>query len=50
MRYTLITKNGKVMIFYIKATAELYQIINGGVIVGATKVDPVVKEPAVVEL
>lgn len=32
MQYTLITKTGKIMQFYIKATAELYQQINGGVV------------------
>lgn len=34
MKYILITKNGTVMQFYIKAVAELYQTINGGTIVG----------------
>ena len=33
MKYTLIMANGKVMCFYIKAMAEVYQQINGGVIV-----------------
>ena len=32
MPYTLITSKGKIMQFYIKATAELYQQINGGVV------------------
>lgn len=32
MRYILITKKGKVMCFYIKAVAEMYQVIEGGVI------------------
>lgn len=32
MRYTLITKNGKIMQFHIKSVAELYQQINGGVV------------------
>jgi hypothetical protein len=32
MQYTLITKNGKIMQFYIKSVAELYQSINGGVV------------------
>ncbi len=32
MRYTLITPKGKVMVFFVKAVAELYQVINGGVI------------------
>ena len=30
MSYTLITKTGRVMQFYIKSVAELYQTINGG--------------------
>lgn len=33
MKYTLISKNGKVMTFFVKAVAELYQTINGGVII-----------------
>lgn len=33
MQYTLITKQGKVMQFYVKAVAELYQSINGGVVI-----------------
>ena len=33
MQYTLITKNGKIMQFYLKAVAELYQQINGGVVI-----------------
>lgn len=32
MQYTLITKNGKIMQFYVKSVAELYQQINGGVV------------------
>ena len=32
MKYVLITKTGRVMCFYIKAVAETYQVINGGVI------------------
>ena len=32
MPYTLITKNGRIMQFYIKAVAELYRNLNGGVI------------------
>ena len=35
MKYTLITTKGKVMMFYIKAVAELYQTINGGVVITA---------------
>lgn len=33
MRYTLITSKGKIMQFFIREVAELYQTINGGVIV-----------------
>jgi len=32
MKYILITKKGKVMCFYVKAVAEMYQVIEGGVI------------------
>ena len=32
MKYILITKNGKVMCFFIKAVAEMYQVIEGGVL------------------
>tara|TARA_B110000503_G_scaffold92878_1_gene140037 strand:- start:306 stop:470 length:165 start_codon:yes stop_codon:yes gene_type:complete len=35
MNYTLITSKGTVQQFYVKAVAELYQTINGGVIVTA---------------
>lgn len=33
MQYTLLTKNGKVMQFFVKAVAELYQTIYGGVVI-----------------
>ena len=33
MQYTLIMTNGKIMQFYLKGIAELYQQLNGGVIV-----------------
>jgi hypothetical protein len=33
MKYVLITKLGKVMVFNVKACAELYQTISGGTIV-----------------
>ena len=33
MQYTLITKTGRVMQFYQKSVAELYQTINGGVVI-----------------
>jgi hypothetical protein len=32
MQYTLITKSGKIMQFYLKEVADLYQSINGGVV------------------
>ena len=32
MRYALITKSGKVMMFYIKDMAEMYQRTHGGVV------------------
>ena len=42
MSYTLITKTGTVMQFYIKSVAELYQTINGGqLITNAILVDEV---------
>ena len=34
MQYTLITKSGKIMQFYIKAVAETYQLGLGGVVFG----------------
>jgi len=33
MSYTLITRNGSIMQFHIKSVAELYQSINGGVVI-----------------
>ena len=33
MQYTLITNQGKIMQFYVKAVAELYQSLNGGVVI-----------------
>lgn len=35
MPYTLITKAGKIMQFYVKSVAELYQTINGGQLITA---------------
>ena len=32
MPYTLITKQGKIMQFYVKSVADLYQSLNGGVV------------------
>ena len=33
MNYTLITSQGKIMQFYIKSVADLYQSLNGGVVI-----------------
>lgn len=33
MPYTLITAQGKIMQFYVKGVADLYQTINGGVVI-----------------
>jgi len=33
MQYTLITKNGKILQFYVKAVAEMYKQIHGGYII-----------------
>jgi hypothetical protein len=33
MEYTLITKQGRVMQFYVRSVAELYLSLNGGVLV-----------------
>jgi len=35
MPYTLITKTGKVMQFYVLSVAELYQSLNGGQLITA---------------
>lgn len=35
MSYTLITRNGTVMQFYLKSVAEMYQTINGGTVITA---------------
>lgn len=32
MQFTLITAQGKVMQFYVRAVADMYQAINGGVV------------------
>jgi hypothetical protein len=32
MQYTLITRKGRVMQFYVQSVAELYQTIEGGVV------------------
>lgn len=33
MQYTLLTKDGKIMQFFVKSVAELYQTIYGGVVI-----------------
>ena len=33
MQYTLITSKGTIMQFYVKGVADLYQSINGGVVI-----------------
>lgn len=33
MKYTLITKQGKIMQFYVESVAHLYQTLNGGVVI-----------------
>jgi hypothetical protein len=33
MSYTLITRNGTIMQFHIKAVVDLYQSLNGGVVI-----------------
>ena len=33
MEYTLITSKGRIMQFYVKSVAELYQSLNGGVVI-----------------
>lgn len=50
MQYTLITKSGKVMQFYIKAVAELYQTINGGVVITPQILETQEKEQKLVAL
>jgi hypothetical protein len=32
MRYSLVLKSGKVMTFYVRSVAEMFQHINGGVL------------------
>lgn len=41
MRYTLITSKGRIMQFYILATAELYQQLEGGILVDSKVIDKV---------
>jgi hypothetical protein len=44
MQYTLITKTGKIMQFYIKAVAETYQAGLGGVVFGPRVLETQEKE------
>jgi hypothetical protein len=47
MKFSLITKTGKIMQFYIRATAEVYQMAYGGVLFDETIIDsefPTIKE------
>lgn len=46
MRYTLITKTGKLYTFYVQAVAELYQQIHGGNVVTADVLTPASTESA----
>jgi hypothetical protein len=48
MQYTLIMPNGKIMHFYLKGVAELYQRINGGVVITPQVLD-VIKDSATIE-
>ena len=46
MSYTLITKQGQIMQFYVKSTAELYHSIKGGTLItNAILVDNESKRP-----
>jgi homoserine trans-succinylase len=39
MKYTLITRKGKIMCFYLKDMAELYQQLYGGTIVTGSVIE-----------
>jgi hypothetical protein len=39
MQYTLITSKGRIMQFYLKAVAELYQQIEGGTLIDSRVID-----------
>ena len=45
MKYTLITKQGRVMQFYVKAMAELYQVTEGGVVITQQILEETVDTP-----
>jgi hypothetical protein len=49
MNYTLITSTGKVQTFFIKATAELYQSIYGGIVVTREVFQAEKRNPKLVE-
>jgi len=40
MKYTLITRNGRVMLFYILEAAECYRMIHGGVVFSQQILEP----------
>ncbi|CAB4241519.1 hypothetical protein UFOVP71_57 [uncultured Caudovirales phage] len=44
MPYTLITKTGKIMQFYVKEVADMYQTLNGGVVFTQQVLEIQVKE------
>jgi hypothetical protein len=39
MKYVLILKNGKIMVFHVKAVAELYRDNTGGTLVDASIIE-----------
>ncbi len=39
MQYTLITRTGRVMQFYVQSVAEMYRTINGGVVFSQQMLD-----------
>lgn len=45
MKYTLITKQGKVMQFYIKSMAELYHQMLGGALLAEPEPDLIPRSP-----
>jgi len=44
MSYTLVTKNGKIMQFYVKEIADLYQSLTGGVVLTQQLLETAEKE------
>lgn len=49
MQYTLITKTGKIMQFYLKEVAEMYKVINGGVVFTQQILETVEKDQKTVD-